>query len=635
MSFKDVVRKNFIGNVKQYLSFFLCNTFTIVIFFIYSTLIFNEGLMSGESQDVFQYVLPVTVVGITVFSIFFLLYASASFVKGRNKELGVYLSLGMTKKQLKKLVNMENAIINGVSLAAGILIGALTARLFQLAILKIMEIDDVSFYMDYKSFLLTFAMFLAIFIVINVRTSIRMGQQDINAYLKEDHKREAVPFKKKDAILGSIGGAGMILSIIVLKIITSKEELTQNMPVVFGYLFVLFGAIYLTISKGGRWVLEKIKSTRYYRDNMVFLAEVLRKYNQNKRILFVLSVLSTLTILFLASPISLLSLSEEIATMNHNSVEYVETVKDNKIEKETLDTILNQEELVSYKEVPFLYLYRSEKQEQIEEAIPIISVEEFNRQMQSNMSIPEGECVSFVIDWVPGSNGVEPGKEISLYGDNKSYSFQVSKASHDEFFAGMSFPSATVLVVNAKEYDALYEENKINTGAIYHLMQYKDWKKTGDIISKLEGYVTNKNFSILSVLNTYETLKKGYSTFLFVSIVVAILFFVAGGAVLYFRQMAELGQTKEMFAKINKIGITKKETKKIIKKELLLIYFVPVVFGAFAGISLIQYCTKLFGGADVLTKFMQTSIKVIIVYMCSQLLFYLITKVKYYKELLS
>ena len=188
MTFKDVVRKNFLGNVRQYLAFFLCNTFTIVIFFIYATLVFNDQLVNGENQEVFSYVLPVTIVGITIFAICFLFYANTSFVKSRNKELGVYLSLGMTKKQLKYLVQMENWIINGASLLIGMLIGALFSRIFQLAVVSILELHKVTYHLDYRSFLVTTVLFVAVFCMIHFLLACRMKRMDITMYLKEEKR---------------------------------------------------------------------------------------------------------------------------------------------------------------------------------------------------------------------------------------------------------------------------------------------------------------------------------------------------------------------------------------------------------------------------------------------------------------
>lgn len=634
MTFKDVVRKNFLGNVRQYLAFFLCNTFTIVIFFIYATLVFNDQLVNGENQEVFSYVLPVTIVGITIFAICFLFYANTSFVKSRNKELGVYLSLGMTKKQLKYLVQMENWIINGASLLIGMLIGALFSRIFQLAVVSILELHKVTYHLDYRSFLVTTVLFVAVFCMIHFLLACRMKRMDITMYLKEEKKVEVEKFRKRDAILGIAGVVGMVASVFVLRVIAKSDSLKQNGGVVLGYMVFEFASIYLVIGRGIRGILHGSKKTAFYMRHMVSISEILKRYRQNTRILFVLSVLSTITILFLASPISLLRLSEEIAEMEHNSVEYVETASENRIAREDLQGILKQAELLEKKEIPFVYLAQKQGGKGIENAVPVLSVEQYNKEMGANLQVEEGACVNIVIAWQPGNNGMENGSKVALYGEDETYEYTISLAAHEKFFAGKCFPNDSVLLVREEEFQRIKRREQ-QRGAIYHLMQYKDWKDTEGVVNGLKRVCTNKRLPVLSILGTYRDIKRGYETFLFVSIVVAILFFVSGGAVLYFRQMNELGTTRQLFEKLSKIGVTKKEKKRIIVQELVLVYFIPVIFGAFAGLSLIYYCTNLFGGDGVLGQFMRISVGVIALYIGSQLVFYLLTKGKYERELLE
>ncbi|MDO5294660.1 MAG: ABC transporter permease [bacterium] len=633
MTFKDVIRKNFFGNVKQYLSFFLCSTFSIVIFFNYTTLIYNKQLIEGDNQDMFRYVMPVTVVGILLFSIFFLTYASSAFVKGRNKELGVYMSLGMTRKEIKTLINTQNAVINGTSLVVGLLIGTVLSRMFQLAILKILEIKNVSFHLDYKSFLTTAVTFFLICLFIHVKTTKRMNHMDITMYLKEDQAVDAKPYQRRDGILGVAGVVLMVVQVILLVLLTSNEELRKNMGFLAGYVLILFLAIYLIIAKGGRTLLEKCKGTSYYTRHMLELSVIHKKYDQNKRILFVLSILSTLTMIFVASPISLLKLSEEIAMMEPNSVEYVETVRENQICSSALSDILEKEKIKEKREIPFVYLSTIDKDQRLENAIPIVSLQDYNSKTGKNIALRQGECANLGVDWIPGNNGMDAGSTVTLYGESKSYTLQVAYAAHDDSFVSKTFPSASVFIVNDAEYKSIYEENKKTRSGIYHLISYEEWKKTKPIVEELSQYCTAKDLPVNSMIEQYEMLKKSYSTFLFVSIVLAMLFFISGGAVLYLRQMGELGKTKEMYQKLVGIGITTKERKQVTRKELQLIYFLPVIFGAFAGTCIIYYLTNLFGGSDILSQFMQTTGKVILAYLASQTVFYLITKRKYDEEL--
>jgi putative ABC transport system permease protein len=128
-------------------------------------------------------------------------------------------------------------------------------------------------------------------------------------------------------------------------------------------------------------------------------------------------------------------------------------------------------------------------------------------------------------------------------------------------------------------------------------------------------------------------MKKGYSVFLFVTSLLGVLFFVASGSVLYFKQYTEMEETKRTFYRLYKIGITRKEISSIIRKELLVIFYLPLLFGSFIGVSLIYLMTYIVGGDGIIVEFIQTAFKLIVVYFVLQSIFYFITKRRYMVEL--
>jgi ABC-type antimicrobial peptide transport system permease subunit len=134
----------------------------------------NKDIKGRDDTVVLSYVFPITMVAIALFSIFFINYAHSAFIKGRNKEFGVYISLGMNAKELRKLINMENIIVCGASLLAGIGVGTLFARLFQMVIMSLLEIKDIRFNLDYLPFLITISVFLLIFATVMASTFFKM-----------------------------------------------------------------------------------------------------------------------------------------------------------------------------------------------------------------------------------------------------------------------------------------------------------------------------------------------------------------------------------------------------------------------------------------------------------------------------
>lgn len=641
MKFRDVIIKNFVWNMKQYLSLFLCSAFSITVFFIYATLIFHEGIVAGEQADFFAYVIPVTVVGISLFSVFFILYANRAFIKARSKEFGIYMTLGMDSREVRNLVNWETILISFGSLIIGLLTGTLFSRIFQMGIVKLLELKDIKYQLDYRSFLLTIGAFVGVFAVVIIRTSLRMRKMDISSLLKEARVAERNGEKKRSGLFGLFGILLMVLSIGLLVIVSNNESLNSNPLVILFYILVLFSGVYLVISQGGSALLSFLKKRKCYLRNLLPITRMHEKYAQNKKILFTLSVLSTMTIFLVASPFSLFRLSENIAEMNPNDVEFIQTNTVNQIEETKLLSILSKQEIVSMEKVPFVYLYRSEGEwnGSLENGVPVIPLSTYQAQTGNSFVLSSGECVNVVVAWQPGNHGIDPSSTLRLYG-TKQYDFQVVKAGHEPYFATGSFPEAgampsnVAIVVTDIDYEKLVAENSNLLGA-YRLIDYKDWKQTEEVVTSLKEVIGNGQGKVISVYDVYSDLKNGYAAFLFVCSVMGVLFFIAGGSVLYFRQYTELSAAKVEFQKLSKIGITSQEVKSIIGKELCVIFFIPLVFGSFAGVSIICLVTNMVGGSEVLREFLENTAKIIAFYFVCQGCFYWLTKRKYVSQLIE
>lgn len=56
---------------------------------------------------------------IVLFSIVFVTYTGSYFVKSRGREFGVYLTLGMTTRDLSLMIRLENRVIVAGSVVCG------------------------------------------------------------------------------------------------------------------------------------------------------------------------------------------------------------------------------------------------------------------------------------------------------------------------------------------------------------------------------------------------------------------------------------------------------------------------------------------------------------------------------------
>ncbi|WP_236610096.1 FtsX-like permease family protein [Planococcus halocryophilus] len=88
-------------------------------------------------------------------------------MQARSKEFGVLMHLGMTKKQLNKLIFFEMLIIGTVSTVTGTVFGFAFSKFFFMVGREIMELDTLPLYVSWEPFLLTIVAFASLFIIIS------------------------------------------------------------------------------------------------------------------------------------------------------------------------------------------------------------------------------------------------------------------------------------------------------------------------------------------------------------------------------------------------------------------------------------------------------------------------------------
>lgn len=499
-----------------------------------------------------------------------------------------------------------------------------------------LDIHDIGYHLNYKAFALTGIIFFVIFATVMIRTMFKMRRLDISSLLREVRKSESKEYSIKDPIFGGIGLMIMACSIVLLVIIANKDTLNSNPLVLMIYMITAFLGVYLTLSNGGNLLIHLIKKSRIYHKNMLTITQLHYKFNQNKKIIFILSVLSTMTIFLVASPFSLFSLSESIAEMAINHLEYVETATINTISQEALDRILDDPNVTGHQSVKFIYLSTKQNSAELTNDIPIMSTSEYNRLTGEAVALNEGEALNLVLDWIPGNQGIESGSIHELFAESKAYAFRFVDSRRGEWIAGMTtFTAKAAIVINDEDYQTISSDVTDQNIGYYHLINFKDWRKSKDVVTQLKEALGDSKLKPIAILDNYESYRSGYSVFLFISTVLGIMFFVAGGSVLYFKQFTELAEAKITFKKLFKIGITANEMKSVVGKELFIVFFLPLLFGTFLGVSLIYLMTYIVGGDAIIKEFLRNAFVVVAIYFVSQGIFYLITRNKYITEMVK
>ncbi|MEK3904706.1 MULTISPECIES: ABC transporter permease [unclassified Paenibacillus] len=643
MTFRDVTIKNFKRNVRNFFSYFICSAFAITIFHLYAALLFNKSIREGATEDVIQIVLMLSLVALTLFSVFFINYAHSSFIKARSKEFAIFMSLGMHKNDLQKIILLENLIISVSSLIAGIITGAIFSRLFQNVAINLLDLQGVAYSLSAASFIVTAAVFTVIFAASQLISSVKVGKLDI-ADLMKDSRKQDNQAKASDAKLGLLGVGLVIASILFLIFISNAESLNTNPFMIITYVLMSFIGIYMVISHLGNTLITFLKNKKFYYRHILSITEINHKFNQNKRIMFILSILSGMTIFLVASPFSLLQLSESIAERNKYDVEYISVAGVHVLEKDQLEQVLktSAEPLKSIQETHFLNLRMNLEGDKYDilKTKPIISQEMYNKLTGEKVSVGAGEVLNIVTAWEPGTHGIGEGEKIQFTDGKQTFDYKVKASYHGNWFAtASSYPTSSGIVVSNEDYKNM--ESKVGAAATgtHYGIDFAAWKGTDGVIQKLKDTLdatdkdgSGKMFAVASKVDAYKALKKNYSLFVFVTSLIGVLFFVAGGMVLYFKQYTEIGNATIFFRKLYKIGISDKEIRSVVSAELLITFFVPLLLGSILGYSVIYLITHVMSGSDIVGEFMKNTTIVVAVYIVFQLSFFFITKRKYSQE---
>ncbi|PAE14723.1 hypothetical protein CHH91_17720 [Virgibacillus sp. 7505] len=108
---------------------------------------------------------------------------------------------------------------------------------------------------------------------------------------------------------------------------------------------------------------------------------------------------------------------------------------------------------------------------------------------------------------------------------------------------------------------------------------------------KLEDQVEHKEFSV--DYNLYE-INKAYGPILFIGLFIGIVFFVSAGSFLYFRLFTDIDGEKRKFQSVAKIGLTQSELKKVVNRQIAILFFSPIVIALVHGAVALTALSRLF-----------------------------------------
>ncbi|APC39431.1 FtsX-like permease family protein [Clostridium estertheticum] len=640
MTFNQIALKIFKANLRRYLLFFLCNSFSILVFFTYATIYTNKNFMNPSNIN-YSITGNMVAPGVMVmlFSAFFIFYAQNSFIKFRKKEFGLFMVLGMTNNYIQRMMIIENGLIAIFSLLTGLVSGTIFSKLFYMLIIKIIDVKGVPFSNSIQSYIYTTIFFTAIYLLVIIKGLIESFRYEIINLLKSTRKQD-------DNFLNSpIWSVIGIILIVIAYLDMMINNSVENSSVSLRSLALCFLGIYLLISNMA-WIFSKVTNFFHYKryKNILFIANMKHTLGQSKKILFIITLFVSMTIFMSTIAVILVADSKRTSTAyNPYDIAYAEIFGKNKITAPKLDNILKNSKtnLTSLKSIDFIS----------QPYITILSDKNLNTNLGTQLKVEKGSFTSlFQIvkdDGYEHDTSAISSLVVPIKGTNNTYK-PGGKITKVLFNNIPILSNGHYVILNNNDFQNIRTNSKQNDVGTIKLMNFNDWYKTKEVLDELKSNLETSNrknktffeninddikwFKPASRIADYLDQKQSGSYSLFLCSFVGILFFLSSVVMLHFKLLTEYDNEKIKYKKLYKIGITDNEVAKLISKELKVLFFVPYILSFFVS-AFYSYHLPVKQGGQMVT--LMYSLIISLIYFCFQIVFYLVYNKMYVKRLIQ
>ncbi|ALL22597.1 ABC transporter permease [Bacillus tropicus] len=651
MNFRQLVHNNVTRNKRLYLGHFLSSTFAVMILFTFELLAFHPNFtgnlvstsetmssLSTKGFKIAQYL-------IIFFSFFFILYSITMFLKTRKKEFGILLLHGMSNAQLKKLIFMENMLIGCSAIIVGIGLGLVFGKLILLISGSLFLLKGgLPFHFPTKAILVTSLMFFILFILVSFFTVRIMKVSQLIELMKSEEKPKAEPKSSKWLAFFSIlcicigYASAFYLDIALKKGIEIYVLLLCVFLTVLGTYFLFTQLSFYVIT-----ILKNRQYTFFKKTNMLMISELTYRMTDNARTLFLVSILSAVAFTSIGACLSIGN--GALAEVNSPYAFEYKSYKHNKDEAFHISQIEEQlhNDGFSYK------LVTSTGFNTTSHATPIMKLTDYNATAKT-LGYPaetlNKETDSLILPskiYLRTASQEELKKmssSLTLEHGNMNYNFSGNKILMDNIIS----PSNNFSVVVS---DSMYEtmlntplgEAKVDQYIDYRFL-IKNMYETADVAKKLTEIIPNdyRNgrppFIFDSPVLKWLEGKQVNAILSILSVLVGVVFFVFTISFLYFRLFTDLDRDKSQFQMLSKLGLTKREIKKIVTQQISILFFIPIVISVLHSSVAFLAIRFLAQSRHIDLPIAGNSIFIFTSFISVQIIYYLIIRRSYLRQIL-
>ena len=624
-------------NKQLYLPYIISSVCIVAITYIVSYFCYSKTIISSVGGEVISSIMLLGFMVMALFSLIFIFYTHSFLFKRRKKEFGLYNVLGLAKKDICKIVFLDNIYVDIITIVLGLSVGILFSKFAELAYFKIVAKPySIAFNLPILSLLMTLICFLGIYFLILISSIISVYKNDTIAFLRADSSGEKAP--RANFLLALVG---LIILAFAYYLAITIDDPVQAMLTFFFAVILVVVATYLLFIAGSVTlckILAHNKKYYYKLNHFISVSSMSFRMKRNGSGLASICILSTMVLVMLSSTSSLYfgakSSNKKLFpyeySINYNYFTYDELL-------EADETIIPFVESNNYKikdineycNINF-YLPLEGNRVAIESNsldyanMTFIDIDEYNKLYDTDYVLKDDECLLYEY--------VGKYKHNSVVVDDNTYKVidRVEKMPID-YVSAIYATNNYFFVVNDLEPISNSLKDICKNTYIVQFDVYNDSLSLYNLID--EEYTSDTPYFFESSLNSLSEFYNLYGSLFYLGISLSVAFVIATVCIMYYKQVVEGYEDQKRFAIMKKLGLDDRQIRKSINSQLLTVFFLPLV-GALSHLlfahPMIEKLLSLFMISDIRLFFITS----ILCYVCFSIIYFVIYKLTsnvYYK----
>ncbi len=635
------VKKSF----KDYTIYFLTLTFAVCIFYAFNSIGSQSAMMEINSSKSESLLMISQVISyISVFVSFILggliIYANNFLIKRRKKELGLYMSLGMGKGKISKLLVCEELIIGIFSLIVGLVVGVIASQGLSIITAKLFSIklSNYKFVFSSEAMVKTIIYFGIIFVLVMIFNTFAISKYKLIDLLNAHKKNQEIKIKNPIisgiifiVSLVSLGVAYYLVKKVGMDVVTIEFKLSIVLGIIGTALF-FYGLTSFLIM-----VIQRNKNLYLRKLNIFTLRQMNSKINTN-------FISMTVICLMLFLTISMLSVGVSFKRNNMDSLSPYDASVSTYVDKDTKLNLNQMLDKVGFKiqsgdKYSYVTTYNAKdsikkvlgkyidstlkKNLSDDKSIPVMSISDFNklRELSGKSAIKLNNNEVLVqsnfdklkpaIEELIKNNKIKLGKKDYTIANKEIISTANSTSMVSQVIFNIIVPDSFVKGLEPIEYtlDINYRKDNKESSEKYYADFATNYMKNPNVEN---GYLMIFTRTLMQ-----EEMQATTTMILYIALYIGVIFLISSAAILALQQLSEASDSADRYNSLRRIGAPNKMINKSIFIQTLAYFMLPLILAivhSIVGISVANDLVSVFGKSSIVESALITMGGIIIIY---------------------